>query len=73
MLVVVLKDWVIETNEACVGVEHLDDLGEVRERTGQAVDLVDDDHVDFAGGDISEQTLLSAGRSMFPPEKPGSS
>src|SRR5271165_243477 len=38
-------------------VKHLDDLGEVRERTGQAVDLVDDDGVDPMRGDVGEKTL----------------
>ena len=38
-------------------VEHLDDLGEVRERTGQAVDLVDDDGVDPMRGDVGEKAL----------------
>src|SRR5208283_6079350 len=38
-------------------VEHLDDLGEVRERTGQAVDLIDDDGVDPMRGDVGEQTV----------------
>ena len=34
------------------GVEHLDDLGEVGQRPGQAVDLVDHDDVDLAGADV---------------------
>src|SRR5271165_6922294 len=38
-------------------VKHLDDLGEVRERTGQAVDLVDDDGVDPMRGDVGQKTL----------------
>ncbi len=40
-----------------VGVEHLDDLGEVGERAGQAVDLVDHHRIDLAGVDIGEQAL----------------
>ena len=40
-----------------MGVEHLDDLGEVIERPGQAVDLVDNDQVDLAVVDIGEQRL----------------
>src|SRR5690606_5794171 len=31
-----------------VGIEYLHDLGKVHQRTGQAVDLVDDDHVDLS-------------------------
>ena len=38
-------------------VEQLDQLGKVGERTGQAIDLVDDDDVDLAGADIVQQTL----------------
>ena len=45
-----------------LGVEHLDDLGEVGERAGQPVDLVDDDQVDLAGADIGEQ--LPQGRAF---------
>jgi len=48
-------------------VKHLDDLGEVRERTGQAVDLVDDDRVDPTP-DVSARRRFSAGRSIVPPE-----
>ena len=35
--------------------EHLNDLGEVGERPGQPVDLVDHPRVDEAGGDVGEQ------------------
>ena len=35
-------------------VESLDDLGEVGERAGQPVHLVDDDHIDFSGADVVE-------------------
>ena len=38
-------------------IEQLDQLGKVGERTGQAVDLIDDDDVDLAGPDILQQTL----------------
>ena len=38
-------------------VEQFDELGEVRQRAGQAVDLVDDDHVDLAGPHILQQPL----------------
>jgi hypothetical protein len=40
-----------------VRVEQFDQLGEVSKRTGQPVDLVDDDHVDLAGSDIGQQLL----------------
>ena len=40
-------------------VEQLDQFGEVGKRSGQPVDLVDDDHVDLAGSDIVQQPLES--------------
>jgi hypothetical protein len=39
------------------GIEGFDKLGEIGERTGQPVDLVDNDDVDPAGVDIPEQLL----------------
>lgn len=44
------------------GVEDFDDLGEVGQRAGEPVDLVDDDGADETGGDVGEQTL--EGRSL---------
>ena len=38
-------------------VEDLDELGEIRERPAQPVDLVDDDGIDQIFFDIAEQTL----------------
>ena len=38
-------------------VEQLDQLGEVGERPGQAVDLIDDDDVDLLGPDLRQQPL----------------
>ena len=38
-------------------IEQLDQLGEVGQRAGQAVDLVDDDDVDLAGSHILQQPL----------------
>ena len=38
-------------------IEQLDQLGEVSQRAGQAVDLVDDDDVDLSGFHILQQTL----------------
>jgi hypothetical protein len=35
-----------------VALEHFDHLGEVRQAARQAIDLVDDDHVDLAGLDV---------------------
>jgi hypothetical protein len=40
-----------------MGIEQLDQLGEVGERAGQAIDLVDHDDVDLAGSDILQQVL----------------
>ena len=40
-----------------MGVEELDQLGEVGQRAGQAIDLVDHDDVDLAGADVGEQPL----------------
>ena len=49
--------WVTETNDTLVLVEQLDELGEVRQRAGQAVDLIDDDHVDLAGPYVLQEPL----------------
>ena len=38
-------------------VEHLDQLGEVGERAGQPIDLIDDDHVDPSRLHVNEQLL----------------
>ena len=70
--VVVLNCWVTETKETPWRVEQLDQLGEVRQRAGQPVDLVDDDDVDLPGPDVLQQRCR-AGRSVLPPEKPPSS
>jgi hypothetical protein len=40
-----------------IGVEEFDQLGEVGERAGQPVDLVDDDHVDPASADVIKELL----------------
>ena len=52
-----LNCWVTETNDTPVLIEQFDQLGEVGQRAGQAVDLVDDDDVDLAGPDILQQSL----------------
>jgi hypothetical protein len=40
-----------------MGIECLDQLGEVGERAGQPVDLIDDDHIDPSRLDVDEQLL----------------
>ena len=40
-----------------MGIEQLDQLGKIRQRPRQAVDLVDDDDVNLAGADIIQQSL----------------
>ena len=42
-----------------MGLERLDQLGEVGERAGQPIDLIDDDHVDPSRLHIDEQLLQS--------------
>src|SRR5262245_20365434 len=51
--VVVLNCWVTETNDT-MGIEQLDELGEVCQRAGQAVDLINDNDTDFACPDIGQ-------------------
>ena len=48
-------------------VEELDELGEVGERAGEAVDLVDHHHVDRAGRDIRQELLQ--GRAVHRPAR----
>ena len=40
-------------------VEDLDDLGEIRQRSRQPIDLVDDDHVDLAGANVVQQAVAA--------------
>ena len=56
-----------------MGVEKLDELGEVSERPGQAVDLIDDDDVYSFGSDLIQQRLQGGARSSEAPERPPSS
>jgi hypothetical protein len=42
-----------------VDIEQLDELGEISERAGQPVDLVDQHNVDLARPDIGQQLLQS--------------
>jgi hypothetical protein len=55
-----------------VGIEDLDDLGEVEERPGQPVDLIDDHHIDLARRDIAEKRFEDWTVQGLP-EKPPSS
>ena len=40
-----------------MGIERLDQLGKVGKRAGQAIDLIDDDHVDPSRLHVNEQLL----------------
>ena len=40
-----------------MGIQCLDQLGEVGERAGQPIDLIDDNHVDPSRLDVDEQLL----------------
>ena len=40
-----------------MGIEQLNQLGEICQRPRQAVDLVDDDDVNLPGADIVQQSL----------------
>ena len=51
-------------------VEDLDDLGEVGERAGQPVDLVDDHDVDLARLAMSASSRCRAGRSIVAAGEP---
>jgi hypothetical protein len=55
-----------------MGIEQLDQLGEIGERAGQAVDLVDHHDIDVADPQIGEK-CLQAGQSREAPESPPSS
>ena len=48
-----------------MGIEQFDQLGEVRQRPCQTVDLVDDDDVNLLGSDVVQQSLQvgAVGRS----------
>ena len=52
-----LNDWVIDTNDTPLLIEQLDQLGEVGERAGEAVDLIDHHDGDLAGPDIGQELL----------------
>jgi hypothetical protein len=55
-----------------VRIEDIDDLGEIGERTGQPVDLVNDNDLNLASLDIGKEPL-EPGRSIVPPDRPPSS
>jgi hypothetical protein len=40
-----------------VSIKELDEFGKVRERTGQAIDFVNDNDLDFAGSHVLKQPL----------------
>ena len=40
-----------------MGIEDLDQLGEVGQRAGQSIDLVKDNQIEPTGGDIGQETL----------------
>ena len=40
-----------------MGIEQFDQFCEVGQRSGEAIDLVDDDDVDLAGSDIVQKPL----------------
>ena len=46
-----------------MGIQHIDDLGEIGERPGQAVDLVNDNDLNLASLDIGEEPLQ--GRALY--------
>src|SRR5262249_16376745 len=57
MLELVLKDWGHRHKRDAVGIEQLDELGEISERTGQPVDLVHQHNVDLARAHIGQELL----------------
>ena len=57
MDVMVLNCWVPATNDIDLASKDLDQLGEVGERTGQAVDPADEHDFDLVGLDIGRQPL----------------
>ena len=46
-----------------MGIQHIDDLGEIGERPGQAVDIVNDNDLNLASLDIGEEPLQ--GRALY--------
>ena len=61
-----LNCWVTATNDIDLRVKRLDQLGEVGERSGETVDLVDDDHVDPAEFDFAEQPFQGRALKVAP-------
>ena len=66
--VVVLNAWVTETKRDATRVEHLDDLGEVDQRSGQPVDLVDHHDVYLGRAYVSQKSLQA--RAVECPSRP---
>ena len=52
-----LSNWHACDKAHVMAVEEFDHPREIRQRAGQAVDLVDDHHIDLARGDVGEQPL----------------
>src|SRR5829696_6641495 len=67
MLEVVLNACVTRHERDLTGIEQLDQLGKVGKRAGQAIDLVDDDHVDRSGLNVREEPLQ--GRAVHRPAR----
>jgi hypothetical protein len=40
-----------------MSIEQFDQFGKIGERSGQPIDLIDDDDVDLAGSDVVQQLL----------------
>ena len=72
MLELVLNDWVTDTNETLWASNSFNELCEVGERAGQAVDLVNQHNIDPTSANITS-SCCSAGRSSEAPENAPSS
>src|SRR5580700_302781 len=59
MLVVVLKDWVTDTNETSWASNSSTSFSKIRQCTGEPVHLVDDHDVDPSLADIAQELLQS--------------
>src|SRR5437667_10777227 len=59
MLELVLKDCVTDYKRHVVGIEQLDELGEISKRAGQPVNLVNQHDVDRPRPDVGQEPLQS--------------
>src|SRR5579862_182463 len=64
--VVVLNCCVTETNDTPLASKISNDLGEIRQRAGQPVNLVDDHDVDLALADLGKQELQGGPLQIAP-------